>query len=260
MELSILCTPTFPKVAALTAILLSGCASIDRFYSENPNARHLEFLDYDGPLKAEEVVGMDLDSLLDVREADDYFLVGAADYNGPGNVDWTGAMVRLGRRLKAEKIDYFTRYLNTDSGTGVIPMTTPQTSTVAVWGPNGLRTVNVTTMSTTLLPYRYNIPRNEFHVLYFKKLKNPALFGIVFGPPDAEAAKKIGTRKVLTILRVVPGKIAWKNDLFEGDIIMEVNGLKATEENVLSFCKDSIGKKMKVRRGDKEIEVTIKAD
>ena len=85
----------------ILTILFSGCASIEEFYSENPHAKRIELIDYDGALKAEPVVGLDRDQLIVARESEDYFPIGSADYTGPGNQDWTGAMVRLGRKPAA---------------------------------------------------------------------------------------------------------------------------------------------------------------
>ena len=248
-----------PVVFAIP-LLFTGCLSIDQFYTPNRFASEIEVLDYEGPLKAEQVVGMSFDQLLDLRAAEDYILIGTANFTGQGNVDWTVAMESLGRRLKAEKIDFHTQYLGTEQNTRVLAVPTVYNSTATVWGPNGPRTVNVSTTGMNTMPYTYSVPRNAFSVCYFKKLKNKYPFGMSFGAPNEDVAKELGTRSAVVIARVVPGKIAWKNDLFKGDIILEVDGKKATQDNVIAFCKDSNGKKMKIRRGDKDFEITIHAD
>ena len=245
---------------ALLSLFFSGCASIARYYSVNPASQKIELIDYDGPLYASPVFDMDLERLVDQRSSEDYFLIGSADYTGRGDLDWTGAMVRLGRKLKAEKVDYFTNYLRTENYIGVVTVPTTHNSTATVWGPNGPRSIDITTTGTAAVPYNFSAPRNEFHVLYFKKMKHPLPFGMTFGMPNDEIAKSAGTRNVTVILRVIPGKIAWKNNLFKGDVILEVDGQKATMENVGSFCRNSNGKKMKIRRDGKDLEITIRVD
>lgn len=241
-------------------LLVAGCASISQCYSENPVAKNYELIDYDGPLKAEHVAGLTLKQLVDERASEDYMVIGSADFTGEGNFDWTGAMVRLGCKLKAGKIDYYTWEIGVDSRTGFFAMPTTQNSTASVWGANGLQTINVTTTGTTMVPYNYSVPRNEFHVIYFKKMKHPPSFGIVFDIPNDDVAKELGTRNVVEIMSVVPGKLAWKNNLFKGDLILEVDGNKATVNNVREFGKNSIGKTMKIRRSGKEVIITIKDD
>lgn len=247
-------------VSCMFIVLATGCVSISEFYSENPFAKSYELIDYDGPLKAEHVVGLTLEQLVNERASEDYLVIGSADYTGQGNLDWTGAMVRLGYKLKAEKVDYYTWEIGVDSGTRILAMPTTQNSTASVWGANGLQTINVTTTGTTMIPYNYSVPRNEFHVLYFKKMKHPFPFGISFDIPSDDIAKKIGTRNIVEVTSVVPGKLAWKNNLFKGDLILEVDGKKATVNNVREFCKNSIGKKMRIRRLGKDVIITIKED
>lgn len=241
-------------------LFLIGCGSnIARYYKPLPDVTNVEVNDYVGPLKAERLGNMDINQLIGNMLAEDYVLIGTADFTGDGSKNWCGAMVRLGQKLMAEKIYYSSSYHSTDYKTGCVSMPTTYNSTATIWGASGPRTVNVSTMGTTAIPYSYSVPRNAFNVFYFKKLKEAPKFGMYFGSPDEEMARKIGTRNAIVISRVVRGKIAWKNDLFEGDIILEVDGKKATHENVLAFSKDCHNKTIKIRRDEKELCIKIDA-
>lgn len=241
-------------------MFLIGCRSnIARYYKPLPDVINVEVNDYVGPLKAEPLGNMDMKQLFDNMLAEDYILVGTADFTGDGTKNWSGAMVRLGQKIKAEKIYYSSSLHSTEYKTGCVSMPTTYNSTATIWGASGPRTVNVNTMGTTAIPYSYSVPRNAFNVFYFKKLKKSPKFGMLFGLPDEEMARKIGTRNAIVVNRVIRGKIAWKNDLFEGDVILEVNGEKATQENILAFTKDCQNKTMKIRRDGKELCIKIDA-
>lgn len=217
-------------------LLLTGCgASISRYYTANQAVTDVELVDYAGPLSAEPIKGMSLEELIDKRSGEDYLPIGTANYTANGNLNWQGAMVRLGSRLNAEKIDYLSRYIRTETESGVVPS------------------------GDFMALYSETIPIHEYCVVYFKKMRHPFVFGVAFGAPDEATARKLGTRNALVITRVVPGKIAWKNDLFKGDVLLEVDGKQATKESVEEFCQNSIGKKMKIQRDGKVIEKTIVA-
>lgn len=238
-----------PALAGLST-LVTGCASVEKFYTAVPTG-DIALVDYEGDLQADLVQGMCLDDLIMNRAAEDFMLVGRADFNAPSQQDWTGAMVRKGRAIKAEKIDYYTWYDRTDTGTGVLSMPTTQTSTGTVWGPAGPRTVTMTTTGTTMMPYNYSVARNEYHVFYFKKMKNPLRMGLFMDIPNDALAKKVGTRNALLVVGVVPRKLAWKNDLFKDDVIFEIDGKIPTIEDVRLITP---GVKLKIWRDGKIIE------
>lgn len=245
----------FALLAAVGAMLVGGCASVEPYYTAIPSDAALA--DYEGELKANLVQGKDAEGLILARAAEDYLLVGRADFHAPAYDDWTGAMVRKGRAIKAEKVDYFTWYLDTQTESGIMTVPTTQTSTGTVWGPRGPRTVVTTTTGTTLVPYQYNFSRNEYHVFYFKKTKSPSAFGIFTAYPDDEFARKLGTRKAIVVTGVVPNKLAWRNDLFKGDVILEIDGLVATAESVRALDANAVGKSLKIWRDGKEISKVI---
>lgn len=239
---------------------LCGCASIQPYYTPQPDVAESELLPYTGPLQAELVAGTNIAQRIAQREADDYAFIGSAAFTGAADENWTGAMVRLGRTLKAEKIDYFTWYAGTDTATGVTSVPVMRTSFGTVWGPDGPRTVPVTTLDTDWLPYSYSVPCNAYRVLYYKKRKEPLPMGIRYDWPSEVLGRQIGTRKALEITLVAPGRTGWKNDLFAGDVVLAVNGRTPTKERMRRFCQAPAGGTLRIWRDGQIIEKTISVD
>ena len=231
-------------------ILFHSCAgcrtSIQRYYTPMP-IDNILVLDYEGRPQISQIHD-DLNDLILKRAAEDYILIGRADFTGNANARWKGPMLRLGKTLKAEKIDYTSEYARTDLQTEMLIIPTYGISTGTVWGPSGPRSVTMTTSGSTMAPYSYSVQMNNFHVFYFKKLLFPPSFGVFIAEPTDETALLIGTRKAFVITGVVPNKLSWQNDLFKGDVILEVEGQKPTADLLKALGNDPVGKKIKIWR------------
>ncbi len=242
-------------------LMCGGCrTSIQRYYTPMP-IDGSTVLDYEGSPQITQVHDGNIDNLILKRAAEDYILVGRADFTGDASARWTGPMVRLGRNIKAEKIDYTSAYARTDLETDMLFVPTYGTATSTVWTPSGPRTVTMTTSGSTMAPYTYSVQMNEFHVFYFKKLLFPSPFGIFITEPTDEIALKVGTRKAIVISGVVPNKLAWQNELFKGDVILEIEGQKPTAERLKAFSDNPIGKKLEIwRNGEILVKEITDAD
>ena len=79
-------------------MLLIGCGSnIARCYKPLPDVTNVEVNDYIGPLKAAPLGSMDINQLIDNVLAEDYVLIGTADFTGDGS--------KIGWRHGSSKID-----------------------------------------------------------------------------------------------------------------------------------------------------------
>lgn len=243
----------------LSSLLFAGCANdISCFYTPNLDADRVALEDtYWGILEPVNIGSLSYDQLIDRLASEDYFHIGTASFIGPVNEDWCAAMVSLGYRLKAGRIYFSARYHSDRIETGYTKKTVTHDSTATVWGPNGPQNITMSGLGTQNVPYTCTVPQNEYHVYYFKKMRFPYAFGVVVGLPDEEEARKIGTRNAVYIRRVTTGKVGWKNDLFPGDEILEVDGEVANLQNVLSVCEKYNGRKLKIRRGEKELTIII---
>ena len=250
---------TYHVLLMMALILCCGCASIGRYYVPNPEVSSADVIDYDGYPDVELVIDGDIESCIAKREAQGYALVGSADYVGK-DANWTGAMRRLGKTLGVEKIDYFKKYAGTDSATDVIPIQTTQLTPGTAWGTGGLGTMSMTTTQTSFVPYQYDVVKNEYHVLCYKKRLRPLPFGLKVSPVGEDLARQVGTRRAMVITSVVPDSFGWRNNLFKGDVILDVDGHVPTNGNVISLFGRANGKPMKIWRDGKVIEVILKDD
>lgn len=241
----------------LVALVVSGCASIESYYVPVPTG-DARLIDYEGEITPELAPDKSADELILRRAAEDYVLVGRADFGGPSEEDWVSAMARQGEAVMAEKVDYFSWFSRIEKRTGMMNVPVTQTSYATVCGPRGPRTVSMTTTSNTYVPYDYNVSCNEYHVFFFKRAMNPSRFGAMFALPDDDLAKRVGTRSGVVICAVVPEKQAWTNDLFRGDVIQEVDGQPATLTSVKGLDQNATGRRLKIWRDGKIIEQTIR--
>lgn len=250
--------PIIRLAAAAAVSVFAGCVSVSQYYTPNPQAEGLEFVDYEGEVAVETFVPGEADKITDALMAKDYYPIGSASFVGRGDVDWCGAFERLAKDLKAEKVCYSAGYVATEHSVSYMNMPTINHSTATVYGHHGRHTVHMTTMSDNYVPYTYDVQINEYQAIYFKKMRHPSAFGMYYEFPDEKLSRELGTRRVVVISRVVPRKIAWRNDLFVGDVISEVDGENVDEENVRALCANPIGRKVKILRGDRELTITIK--
>lgn len=247
---------TYHVLLMMALILCCGCASIRRYYVPNHEVSSADVIDYDGCPNVELVIDGDIESRIAKREAQGYALVGSADYVGK-DANWTGAMKRLGKTLGVEKIDYFKKYVGTESTTGVIPIQTTQLTTGTTWGAGGMGTMSMTTTHTSFIPYQRDVVKNEYHVLYYKKRLRPLPYGLKFSPVGEGLARQVGTRSAMVIMLVVPDSFGWRNNLFKGDVILEVDGHVPTSKNAISLFDRANGKPMKIWRDGKVLEVIL---
>jgi len=243
-------------IFSLVLILLSGCASIQPYYVAVPTG-DLETIDFEGEVSAELMPDADFDELILRRAAEDYALVGRADFGAPGEEDWTGAMQRMGRDIKAAKIDYSMKYERTESRTGYMTVPTMQTTYGTAWSPNGPQPVSLTTTVNTHVPYSYSVSCNEYHVYFFKKVRSPSVFGAISSELGDELAKRVGTRNAVLIRGVIPRKQAWKNELFKGDVILTIDGKPANLTDMKAIDRNMVGRKLELWRDGKKLKKTI---
>lgn len=246
-------------LASLLSLFVTGCASIDPYYVEVP-AGNAALADHAGEdVAAELIPGFDFERHVINRLGEDWALVGRADFVADSALDWPDAMTRKGRDVKAGKVDYFTCFHGTDVETGFMSVPVTETYTGTSRGRHGKsRTVTTTTVTHDYLPYSYTVTRNEYHAFFFKKMLHPLKFGIIMATPDDALAKQIGTRGAILVAGVVPGKIAWKNDLFAGDVILALDGRAVTIESVQAQDADVVGRTVRIWRDGKTFEKTIR--
>lgn len=121
---------------------------------------------------------------------------------------------------------------HTGTVNGVIPMSTPETTTstssgtATAYGPGGMATAygtgttTTTTNRTTYLPY--SIERFDFGAVFFVRVT--PRFGIFPEALDNDTRIRLGTNAGVRVLAIVDGSPAYRSDILPGDIILAING------------------------------------
>jgi len=105
------------------------------------------------------------------------------------------------------------------STTKTIATTTTTTSLTAL--PSGGLVATPHT-STTVVPY--SAPIFLYEALFLRKEKYPSRLGIDVGPLSQDDVLRAETRKAVLVKRVLKNGLAWEGDVFEGDVILAIDG------------------------------------
>jgi hypothetical protein len=205
-------------IAAIAFALLTGCTNpYEDFYhpSANLTTAMKAYIPSSEPLVIYTTsdFSKDIDAL--VRRG--YFPVGNSSFNANANLVSEGQLRSQANAVHAQVVLVSSHYTNTV--TGAIPLTLPQTSTTYVSGSFGSATATTYGTSTTMMPY--SIQRSDFGAVYFIKTRQRV--GIIAAPLDDAIRKRIGTNSGVLVRIVVDGSPAFVADIFPGDILLSVN-------------------------------------
>lgn len=174
-------------------------------------------------------------------------------------------MLTQAKAVGATNVLIGVQYKKTVSGS--VPLTLPSTSTTmhsgSVYGNGGYGSYSGTSTTygtnTTYIPY--NTDRYAYSVAYFVAGPKPKL-GIYFENTSPEQRSAIGSNSGVQITLVIENTPAFTNDLFEGDILVALDGVKI--ENMESFSALLSEKKagaeieLDLRRDDSTVKKTFK--
>lgn len=159
-----------------------------------------------------------------------YGAIGVSSFNGAAGQSERGA-IEVGKKIGADIVLILDPQY-TGTNTGVVPITTPTTSTTystgsaTAYGPGGPVTAYGSGRSTTygtqtnFIPY--SVDRMDYTAVYFVKQK----FRIGLNTRDlTDSERKSNGSNVGAAVRVVvDGTPAFRADIFADDVIMEING------------------------------------
>jgi hypothetical protein len=155
-----------------------------------------------------------------------YLLIGYSSFNS-GYASNQEALEQA-KQAHAEVVIVYSQFTNTVSG--VVPITTPitQTSTTTIQsgtygsGFGGITaTTNTYGTRTTNVPYSFD--RYDYYATYWVKLKEP-MFGTFVRDLTTSERQQIGSNKGIIVTAVIKNSVAFKADVFRGDIIKRING------------------------------------
>ena len=156
---------------------------------------------------------------------------------------------------------------NIDGGiaTGVMPLpvmsTHYSTGNFSAYGGglmvNGYGNTTTMSMSTQYVPYQHRVIYATY--MFFNRPAEKFRFGAFFDNLTRDEEVRIGTRKAIKVSVVVKESPAWKADIFDDDIILEINGKKP--EQMMSAVKEIANThgelRLKIWRGGSVIEKIV---
>jgi hypothetical protein len=162
-----------------------------------------------------------------------YLLIGQSNFN-IGSANDSDAIIHA-RNIGADMILLYSKYSDTQSGS--MPLTLPDnritfsSGSATAFGPGGSATAfgsgYTTTYGTRTTYVPYSIRRHDYHASFWARAK-PAAFGAQFDELSDAQRKQIQSNKGAAVLIVVDGSPAFQNDILDGDIIRNINGIEVT--------------------------------
>lgn len=221
----------------LIALILTGCVSnpYRNFYTDHTGGM--------GPLNNPIFVGPQKDPTLfrgkDTLEdwknmtRNGYILIGQSDFNISSAND-SDAIIHA-RNVGADIVIVYVNYTDTQSGS--MPLTLPDNrssssfGSATAFGPGGSATAfgssYTTTYGTRTTYIPYNIRRHDYHASFWAMAK-PSAFGAKLDELSDAQRQQIQSNKGAAILIVRNGSPAFQNDILDGDIIRNINGVDVT--------------------------------
>ena len=165
----------------------------------------------------------------------DFVPFGQSSFNAGNNVT-VGDLQQFGGTIKADVILYGVGNRTTTQSAMALPQYNPgtqQTTYLNGYGSNGssfygtANTYSPGTYTTTVVPV--TIVRQDYAAVYLKKNWQKRILGVQHELVTAEQARTVGSNSAIFINIVVRGTPAFHADIYEGDVIMEINGQKFSD-------------------------------
>ncbi len=250
------------RLAVMTTlgVLLSGCQNPWKdFYQGNALPENAP---YSG--KPTCVAVQEFDPVIQEYIRNDFIPMGRTTFNAGNNVRLDD-LQSFGESIKADVILYAVGNRTQTQSAMVVPQYNPgsqQTTYLSGYGSNGssfygtANTYNSGTYSSTVVPV--TVVRQDYAAFFLKKNWQKRILGIMPRDLTPDEIRKVGTNSAIYIGLIVRGTPAFLADLFEGDIILEVNGM--TPMAFWSSIDNFKGKEVKfvILRNDQKITKTVR--
>jgi len=228
-------------MAISIVVLLCGCANpYKQFYSEDQNYQRV-FTKQSDKCVEPSIYTAEHDKTLFVRMyKDGYVPVGMSSFNSSGASK--SDLEKFAKELGACMVLVKSQFTHTEQGSYYIPQYNQgQNFTVNTTGDitrNGRLLGTYQSTSTAQSPgywtsqaVPYTVHRSDYIASYWVKLKSPAPLGILPTDIPTEMKKKYDIAQGVFILAVRRGTPAEAAGLFDEDIIVSIDGRKATPDN-----------------------------
>jgi hypothetical protein len=224
-------------IIVLLTLILTGCVSnpYRQYYTDHTGGMGvLNNPVFIGPQKEPSLIrgGDPLEDWKNMTRKG-YLLIGQSNFN-IGSANDSDAIIHA-RNIGADMILLYSKYSDTQSGS--MPLTLPDnritfsSGSATAFGPGGSATAfgsgYTTTYGTRTTYVPYSIRRHDYHASFWARAK-PAAFGAQFDELSDAQRKQIQSNKGAAVLIVVDGSPAFQNDILDGDIIRNINGIEVT--------------------------------
>lgn len=198
----------------VTLVLSSGCASsaLLNYYEPIPDVEEETIPDED---EQQIVWSKDLGLDLAKWREDGYMAVGRLKY--VGRQCSSASFQLVARTYRAPCI----LLKKTPQGRTGRTIATTTTTTVLTPSPTGGLVATPQT-STMLVPYAETIYLYE--ALFLRQEKYKSRLGVDVEPLSRDDVLRAETRKAVMVTNVLKSGLAWRNDVFEGDVIVSIDG------------------------------------
>jgi hypothetical protein len=219
------------KILLLFWVMLigSGCASgFSQFYDGESAEEIAANSDYRKCTRPElkNLPDKSYDELENDLYEQGYWIIGYSSFNGSMTEGPNNALEQ-GKALGACWVLYGQEY--TGSSSGVIPITTPTTSTTThtgtIYGSGGSGSYSGTSTTygtrTTYMPY--TVHRADYTAVYAVRIQ-PRGIGVMYTPLPDKYARQLDSKNGIFVVAVHPKGAASKANIFKEDIIISCNG------------------------------------
>lgn len=247
---------------AVVAFALSACASgYSQFYTPLTNSGTVGLLPaVEAPQLIASSGDPDRDYIYMFTEG--YGAIGMSSFNGP--LESSEAALKQAMQVGAERVVVSSQYASTVSG--VIPITTPSTSTtfssgnVSAVGSGGSVSGTYTGTSTTYSSQTnyvpYQVQRFDQAAIYFARIERRG-FGVLADGLTPEQARAAGTNRGLMVYAVRRGSPAFLADILPNDIILAIDGAPVFESSdIMRAYRDGIVN-VTVMRGKETLDIGV---
>lgn len=240
-------------VAFVAAFIAGGCLNLNDYYREYDTITGTIAATAGDELVFQEVEPAELDKILWSYRDRDYSLVGKISLVS-SKID-NDTFEDFAKEKGAKVLLLTKRFF--DKITTYSPVQTPAYETYIQYRHGRAYPRTYYTSYTSYLPFEED--RYEYNCYLLRQNKVVSQYGLFLADLEGEALQRAGTHKAVRVIHVSRGKKAWQHDIFEGDIILELDGKGIDDPQKLleNLENSNAAHKLKILRNDKKLEIEL---
>ena len=244
----------FIPMAVLVSItvLLVGCANpYTQFYKSSIGGQPVSNLEGYQPCNTpvQIVATADMKGGVDELIRQGFVVVGSSQFNAAADALSERNVLAQAQLVNACKVLISSAFSHSVSG--AVPLIIPNNSTSYTTGrataygsggyANAYGSSTTTTYGSQTVMMPFTVQRYDANAVYLVKMQ--LRFGVRFSPIPQALAQRIGRNGGILLEVVVRGSVAYQADIFEGDVIMAVDGVALNAENNMELFNSLLAQK-----------------